>query len=110
MENMDKVVEFILKTAQPYSKAKAERLYLEEFRKSKKASLMADAMFRGVEAVSAQERDAYSHPEYVKLLLGLKEAIEVEEKLKWQLVAAQIKVDLYRTESANNRFIEKATV
>ena len=107
---MDKVVEFILKTAQPYSKAKAERLYLEEFRKSKKASLMADAMFRGVEAVSAQERDAYSHPEYVKLLLGLKEAIEVEEKLKWQLVAAQIKVDLYRTESANNRFIEKATV
>lgn len=110
MENMEKVVEFILKTAKPYSKAKAERLYLEEFRKSKKASLMAEAMFRGVEAVSAQERDAYSHPEYVKLLEGLKEAVEVEEKLKWQLVAAQIKVDLYRTESANNRFIEKSTV
>jgi len=110
MENMEKVVEFILKTAAPYSKAKAERLYLEEFRKSKKALLMQEALFKGVEAISAQERDAYAHPEYKKLLEGLKEAVEAEEKLKWQLEAARIKVDLYRTESANNRFIEKATI
>lgn len=110
MENMEKVVEFILKTAGPYSKAKSERLYLEEFRKSKKALLMQEALFKGVEAISAQERDAYAHPDYKKLLDGLKEAVETEEKLKWQLVAAQIKVDLYRTESANARFIEKSTV
>jgi hypothetical protein len=110
MDNMEKVVEFILKNAGAYAKAKANRVYIEEFRKSKKAQLMAEAMFRGVEVVSAQERDAYSHPDYAKLLLGLKESIEIEEKLRWQLIAAQIKVDLYRTESANNRFIEKATV
>jgi hypothetical protein len=110
MENMEKVVEFILKTAAPYSKAKSERLYLEEFRKTKKALLMQEALFKGVEAISAQERDAYAHPEYKKLLEGLKEAVEAEEKLKWQLEAARIKVDLYRTESANNRFIEKATL
>ena len=58
MENMEKVVEFILKTAAPYSKAKSERLYLEEFRKTKKALLMQEALFKGVEAISAQERDA----------------------------------------------------
>lgn len=107
---MEKVVEFILKNASAYAKAKANRVYIEEFRKSKKAQLMAEAMFRGVEVVSAQERDAYGHPDYAKLLLGLKESIEVEEKLRWQLIAAQIKVDLYRTESANNRFIEKSTI
>jgi hypothetical protein len=106
---MEKVIEFILKSAEPYAKAKAERLYLEEFRKSKKASLMQEAFLNGVDAISAQERDAYAHHEYKSLLEGLKHAVEVEEKLKWQLTAAQIKVDVWRTEQANNRFIERST-
>ena len=109
MENMEKVVEFILKTAGPYSRAKSERLYLEEFRKSKKALLMQEALFKGVEAISAQERDAYAHPDYKKLIEGLKEAVEAEEKLKYQLLGAQLRVDIWRTNQANNRFIEKAT-
>lgn len=109
MENMDKVVEFILKNAGIYAKAKAERCYLEEFRKSKKALLMQEAFCAGVETMAGQERDAYARSEYKKLLDGLKAAIEIEEKLKWQLIAAQIKVDLYRTESANNRNIDKTT-
>ena len=110
MENPNKVVEFLLKNAKIYAKAKSERIYIEEFRKSKKALLMQQAQVKGVETMAAQERDAYANPEYIKLLVGLKEAVEVEEKLRWQMLAAQIKIDLYRTESANNRFIEKATL
>ena len=106
---MEKVVEFILKNAGVYAKAKAERQYLDEFRKSKRALLMQEAFLAGVDTIAGQERDSLAHSEYRALLDGLKVAVETEEKLKWQLIAAQIKVDLYRTESANNRLIERST-
>ena len=109
MENPNKVVEFLLKNAGKYAKAKAERVYLDEFRRSKRALLMQEAELHGYETSAAQERQAYSHPEYIELLQGLKIAVETEEKLRWQMVAAQMKIDLYRTEQANNRFIDKGT-
>jgi hypothetical protein len=109
MENPNKVVEFLLKNAGKYAKAKSERIYIEEFRKSKKALLMQMAQLKGVETMAAQERDAYANEEYQELLQGLKIAVETEEKLRWQMLAAQIKVDIWRTEQANNRFIDKGT-
>ena len=36
-------VDFIFRTAPAYAKAKAERIYLEEYRKTKKAILMKEA-------------------------------------------------------------------
>ena len=71
---------------------------------------MQQAQVKGVETMAAQERDAYANPEYIELLVGLKEALEVEEKLRWQLIAGQLKVDIWRTEQASNRFIERATL
>jgi len=111
MEDIDpnKAVDFLLKNSGLFAKAKSERVYLEEFRKSKKALLMQEAFMAGVETMAAQERDAYARTEYQELLKGLKEAVEVEEKLKFQLIGAQLRVDIWRTNQANNRFIEKAT-
>ena len=57
-------VDFILKNAPAFAKAKSERVFLEEFRKSKKALLMKDALLNGIEAANAQEREAYANPEY----------------------------------------------
>jgi len=102
-------VEYILKNRKEYAAAKAKRVMLEEYRKSKKALLMKDALTKGVEAANAQEREAYSHPEYVALLEGLAAAIEQEEIIKWGMEAARMKVDLWRTEQANERMLGKAT-
>ena len=55
----------------------------------------------------AKESWAYAHPEYLTLLEDLRSAIEVEEKEKWMMTAAQAKIDIYRTQQANNRFIDK---
>ena len=107
--NPNQAVDFILKNSGLYSKAKAQRIYLEEFRKSKKALLMQEAFCVGVDTMAGQERDAYARSEYREILEGLKEAVEIEEKLKWQLTGAQLRVDIWRTNQANNRFIEKAT-
>lgn len=102
-------VDYILKNREAYAQAKAKRIYLEEFRKSKKALLMKDALTHGIEAANAQEREAYAHPEYVALLNGLAAAIEQEETLKWGMEAARMRCDIWRTEQANERMLGKAT-
>ena len=102
-----KAVDYIIANAKKFAKAKAERVYLEEYRKSLKAILMKGSMET---AVNAQEREAYSHADYVALLQGLKEAVEIEEKLRWDLIGAQARVEIWRTEQANNRAEGKATI
>ena len=102
-----KAVDYIIVNAKKFAKAKAERVYLEEYRKSLKAILMKRSMET---AVNAQEREAYSHDDYVALLVGLKEAVEIEEKLRWDLIGAQARVEIWRTEQANNRAEGKATI
>lgn len=107
--NAHKAVDFILKKAPEYAKAKSERAYLEEFRKTKKALLMKDAMAKGIDSAVGQEREAYAHPEYQEVLVGMAAAIEAEETLKWQLEAARMRVEIYRTEEATNRMTMKST-
>jgi len=104
--NPHKAVDYIIKNGSKFAKAKAQRVYLEEFRKSKKALLMAEST---ADAANAREQYAYAHPEYVALLEGIKQAVEVEEELRWHLVAAQARVEIWRSEEATNRAEGKAT-
>jgi hypothetical protein len=99
-----KAADFIRDNAPKYANAKAARVYLEQFRKSKKAILMGES---GEKTSAAKEMDAYAHPDYIALLEGLRVAIEAEETLKWQLTAAEAKIEIWRTESANNRQIDR---
>jgi hypothetical protein len=89
--------------APAFGEAKAQRVYLEEFRKSKKALLMKDALTLGIEAANAQEREAYAHPSYQQLIRGLAEAIEKEETLRWELEAARLDIEIWRSREATNR-------
>jgi len=103
----ERAIEYIFKHGKRYAKAKAERRYLEEYRKSLKAILMK----RTIElAVNAQEREAYSDPEYITLLKGLQEAIEIEEEVHWGLVAAQARIEVWRSMEATNRAEGRATI
>ncbi len=100
----NKAVDFLLANAGKYARAKAERVYIEEYRKSKKALLMGQCVEK---AVNAREQHAYSHPEYVALLEGLKAAVEVEESLRWAQIAAQLRVEIWRSEQATNRNLDR---
>jgi hypothetical protein len=104
-----RAIEFIIENASKFAEAKAKRIYLEEFRKTKKALLMKDAMARGIDSAVAQEREAYAHIEYADLLKGLMVAIEQEEELLWKLRAAQMKADIWRSEQASERLGVKTT-
>lgn len=106
IEDAHKAVDFIRDNARPYAQARANRVYLEEFRKSKKALLMGES-----DAKTAVEREqfAYSHPDYIEVIEGLKQAVETEEELRWKMVAAQARVEVIRSQEASARMEVKAT-
>jgi hypothetical protein len=101
-----KAVDYVIANSGKFAQAKAQRVYLEEFRKSKKALLMAQSNGK---TVSDREAYAYAHEDYLALLGGIKAAVEVEEDLRWKLIAAQARVEIWRTQSANNRAQDRAT-
>lgn len=105
--NIFRALDFIRDQAPAYAKAKAERVYLEEYRKSKKAMLMKVAE-KQYPSAAAQEREAYADDEYVELLEGIRSAVEVEETLRWRIVAAQAKIEVWRSLGANQRAEAKA--
>lgn len=102
-EAIERPLTFIRDKAPVYANAKAARVYLEQFRKSKKALLMVEAEQKGIKTMAEREAYAYSHPSYIDLLEGLRVAVEEEEKLAMQITAAKLKIELYRTAQANQR-------
>jgi len=104
-QEVEKAAAYIRDNAGEYAKAKAERIYLHEFRKSKKALLINECEDG---TIQTKESYAYAHPEYQQLLDDLRTAIENEEKLNWMMKAATIKIEIWRTEQANNRNIDRS--
>ena len=54
--------------------------------------------------------EAYAAPSYAEVLKGIQIATEDEESLRWQLIAAQARIEVYRTKSANDRSLDKAAM
>jgi hypothetical protein len=106
MNEPTKAIQYIIDTAEPYSKAKATRIYLEGFLKSRKAQLMTQA---GTEVLGKQETYAYAHHDYIEILEGIRQAVETEEKYRWLMTAAQARIECWRTEQYSARIEMKAT-
>jgi hypothetical protein len=102
----NKAIDYIIKEAPRFAAAKAQRVYLEEFRKSKKALLMNESPEK---AANAREQYAYSHPDYIGVVEGIRAAIEIEETLKWELIGAQLRVEVWRSQEASNRGQDRST-
>jgi len=98
-EDATKCLEYIVMYAPKYAEAKANRVYMHEFRKTKRAQLF----LKGSGTVAECQAYAESHDDYIQTLKSLKEATDLEEKYKWYLIAAQAKLEIYRTISANQR-------
>jgi len=105
MNEPTKAIQYIIDTAPLYAKAKADRMYLEEFRKSRRSQLMAQA---GTEVLGKQETYAYAHQDYIQILEGIRQAVETEEKYRWLMTAAQARIECWRTEQYSARVEMKA--
>lgn len=103
-------VDYMIAKSTEYAQAKANRIYMEEYRKSLKSQLMKDALVEGNAAVNAQEREAYASPAYVQHIQALREAVEAEETIRWMLVAAEARIEVWRSQEASKRAEGKATL
>jgi len=89
-----------------FANAKANRVYLEHYRKSKLAMLKSQAESEDpVKYKTDASRETYArmHPEYLDLLKGFQKATEDEEKHRWNLKQREWKFEQYRTQQANQR-------
>ena len=102
----NKAIEFIIKQSGIYAQAKANRVYIENYLRSAKSKMMMEST---ATSIAAKEMEAYATDDYIAQLDGLKVAVETEEKLRWQLIAAQERVQIWRTQEATNRTIDRAT-
>ena len=98
-------LEAIYKAGPLLAKAKAERVYLEEYRKSLKALLMAASKQT---SAALQERDAYADKSYTDHLTALRHAVEAEEALRWRMVVSQAAIEVWRSQEASNRSMDRS--
>jgi len=103
-------VDFMIAKSKAYAIAEGNKTYMEELRKTIKAEQMIEAENMGHKTAAMQEREAYASTKYREHLRALQQAVEVREELRWMLIAAQARIECWRTQEASNRGIVKATM
>lgn len=101
-----KALDFIRDNAEDYASAKANVVYMTEYRKTIKALLMNESTAK---TESAKESYAYAHENYIKHLKALAESIEKAEQLRWLMIGAQAKIEVWRSLESSARAEGKAT-
>jgi len=101
-----KALDFIRDNAQAYALAKANVVYMTEYRKTIKAILMASSSEK---TESAKETYAYSHNDYKQHLLALQQAVAEAERLRWLMIAAEAKIEVWRSLESSARAEGKST-
>lgn len=102
-----KCLDYIRDNSPRYAEAKAQRVYIENFLRSKKSFLMNECPSQ-IKTLGDKEAYAYAHPDYVELLKGLQAAVSTEEEIKWRMEAAKLKFEFWKTEQFNNRVEARA--
>lgn len=96
----------LYKTAEDLAKYKGQRIAYENYRKILKARLMKEALKNKHTSVQAQEREAYAHPDYERVVEAIQIATEEETKAYWELTMFQTEIEVWRTQQANNRRLD----
>ena len=99
-EQVQQALDYLRDSAPLAAGARADRIYAEEYRKSLKALLMKEHIG---DPVSAQEREAYADERYQRHLKDLRTAVFEDEKQRAMRVAAEMKIEAWRTQQANYR-------
>jgi hypothetical protein len=101
-----KALDFIRDNAEAYANAKANVVYMTEYRKTIKAELMS--MCTNM-TLGDKESYAYSHEAYKHHLNALKQAVAEAERLRWLMIAAEAKIEVWRSLESSARAEGRAT-
>jgi len=95
----NKAVQYLIDNTPKYAEAKANRVFIENYLRSIKSKLMGNE--EGT--LGAKEAYAYAHDDYVEQLKGLRSATEEEERLKFMLKAAELRIEIYKVQEYSKR-------
>lgn len=101
-----RALDFIRDNAEKYAIAKANVTYMTEYRKTIKAILMNECTAK---TQSEKESYAYAHKSYIAHLESLRHAVEEAERLRWLMVGAEAKIEVWRSLESTARAEGKAT-
>ncbi len=100
--NIEERLHELRELAKKFAKSEANRVYLEEFKKSQLAILMKKYE-KSHKTAAAQEREARADQEYLSVLEGLKQATEHAQRARWELKIAELGASVWQTSQANRR-------
>lgn len=100
-------VDYLISHSKDYAIAESNKIYMEELRKTIKAECMKEAELIGHKTAAMQEREAYASPKYKKHLEALCEAVQKREETRWMMIAAQERINVWRSQNASNRGLDK---
>jgi len=99
-DEIDKALDFLRDNARDAAQARADRVYVTEYRKYLKATIMKEH-----DKLSAvlQEREAYSDPRYLAHLEAIRDAVKADASHEFLRAAAEAKIKSWQTQSSNSR-------
>ena len=103
----NEAINYIMKHAKAIGDAKGNVDYLKEYRKTVVAIGFQKSLKK---TVAEREADSYTTQEFKTCILGIKEAVAEAERLRWMMIAAQMRGECWRTMEASNRVLERATL
>jgi hypothetical protein len=99
-DEIDKALDYLRDNARDAAQAKADRIYVIEFRKYLKATLMKE---HGGLSAALQEREAYADFRYLQHLEAIREAVAIDAHNEFLRAAAEAKIGAWQSQGANMR-------
>lgn len=99
-EDVDKALDFLMSNAEAAAQARAERIYVDEYRKTIKAQIMRE---HDGKPVGVQEREAYADERYIAHLDAVRSAVATDERMRFMKEANMAVIEAWRTQCSNER-------
>ena len=105
-DQAEKAVDWLRENARSMAQSRAERLYLEQWIKTVKATLQAESA-----ATTSIKSEIYalSSPKYLSSLQAYKAAVEADEYNRFMVTAQEAKIEAWRSQESTRRAEGKAT-
>ena len=105
-DDAEKAVEWLRDNARRMAQERAERLYMEQYIKTVKATIQTE---QSGMSVAASEMVALASPRYMSSLQAYRDAIRSDETNRFLIAAAEAKIDAWRSQESTRRAEGRAT-
>lgn len=105
-DQAEKAVDWLRENARGMAQARAERIYMEQWIKTVKATLQDENA--SAPSMAASEMRALASPKYLAALQAYKQAIETDEYNRFMVTAAEAKIEAWRSQESTRRAEGKA--